>query len=234
MRNARVYFFLCLFLSTLPAIAGIKIIRVSGDVTVRHDVQETWTGLSRGDILQARDAIRSGRNSSVTLLVDGAKKIVVPELVVLDLSDLRSLTQEELLLKLAMEGVRAAPQNSRHDGELNIPRTTTTYGEDRDVFQNARPVDPVTGTLQSNGIKVLYQNGFYATCVVRAKQLFRLNTALLKRVDDRLLVASAFEMMNLRSEALDEYRLIQKENLPPDKKAIVESKVKRLKKEKKD
>ena len=134
MKNARVYFFLCLLLSSLPALAGIKIVRVRGDVAARQYVQEEWTTLSRGDVLQADDAIKSGRKSSIIFLVDGMKKIVVPEHVVLDLTNRRSLTQEELPLKLAMENVRAVPQNSQHHNDANIARMTMIHEEHRDVF----------------------------------------------------------------------------------------------------
>jgi len=227
--------FLISFLFVLvyaSASAGIKIVSVKGDVAVRHNVQEEWTTLSRGDVLQAEDAIKSGKKSSITFLVDGVKKIVVPELVVLDLSDIRSLTQEELLLKLAMEGVRSAPPNPQNENDLTIPQTTTMHGWEYAGEEDDPPIDPGFGMLELNGVRVLYQNGFYATCVLRAEQLFRLNALLRDRVDSRLLVASAFEKVSLRGEALREYRAIQKMNLPPAKQALVDSKVRQLQKEK--
>ncbi|MBI1803318.1 MAG: hypothetical protein HY033_04905 [Ignavibacteriae bacterium] len=230
MKNVRTYLFFCLLLSAIVARADIKIVNAKGDVAVRHNVQEEWTTLSKGDIVHAEDAVKTGNKSSIVLLVDGAKKIVVPALVVLDLSDIRSLTQEELLLKLAMEDMRAIPQDTKHENDLNIPRTTTIHGASREAYNEARAVDPALSTLQLNGIKVLYNNSFYATCVLRAKQIFRRNPSLVGRIDDRMMVASGLEKMNLRSEALDEYRSIQKEKLTPNQKVVVGSKIKQLQK----
>ena len=82
--------------------------------------------------------------------------------------------------------------------------------------------------MHLNGTEVLYKHGFYATCVLKAKEIFRRNHVLLKRIDDRLMVATALEQLKLNSEARDEYISLSKEQLPPSQRAIVTMKIEQL------
>src|SRR5437867_10688920 len=82
--------------------AEIKVISLKGEVFVRRDVQEEWVPVAVGDVLKPDDSMRLDGKSSAAILIDGTKTLMIPELVILDLSDVRELTQEELLLKLAM------------------------------------------------------------------------------------------------------------------------------------
>ncbi len=218
-----------LLVTGMFAQADMKIMSIQGDVKVRHGAEEGWVSVAAGDVVKPEDSMRSGRGSTAVLLVDGATRLTLPELVIVDCSDLRTLTQEELLLKLAMEGIRSLPQQKR-DGDMSIPRTTTVHGSRTEASSPLQPGSKDGFILQLNGTKVLHENGFYATMVLRAKEVFRLSPTLRSRYDVRLLVADAFEKMQLNGEALGEYNSLSKEKLSLRDRAVVERRIAVLKK----
>ena len=213
----------CLFV-VLQASAEIRIVAVKGDVQVRRGMGEQWVKAERGDILKPEDSMKSGKKSTAVITVDGKNKISVPELVIIDCSDLRTLTQEQLLLMLAMEKVRSVPAD-RREYEMFIPKTTTVHGENRGAVDSRSQGKSTAGVLQLNGTKVLYKQGYYATCVLKTKEVFRLNPELLNKFDARLTVANALEQMHLQGEALGEYLALKKAQLTPQQYSLVEQKI---------
>lgn len=203
--------------------AATKVTAVKGEVSVRHGVSEEWTVLAAGDVLKPDDTIRLGKHATATVVTDANNKLVIPELVMLDIADIRMLTQEELLLQLAMERVRSVP--ARNGGnDLSIPRTTTVHGDNKGVATHA-VATAGDGSLQLNGVRVLYQNGYYGTSVLRAKEIYRLIPSLAANIDSRMMVASALEKMNLNSEALNEYNDIAKSGPTKEQSALIQQRV---------
>ncbi|TAK55133.1 MAG: hypothetical protein EPO24_12480 [Bacteroidetes bacterium] len=227
MKRYRIYIVM-LILVALPAMSQIKVHSVKGEVLVRHGASETWQQVAVGDILKPDDSMKSGKNSSATIVMSNGKKITVPDQVIVDVSDLRDLTQEEFLLKLAMEDVRSAPL-PENDGNINIPRTTTTRGIEKGISASLAN-NPELGALHLNGTTVLFENGYNATGVLKTKQVYRLYPALSKQVENRMMVASAFEKLELTRDALSEYRNLLKETLSQQQRTEIEKKIETLKK----
>jgi len=228
----KIMFFLTFvfFLSNYSFGREVKIISLNGNVAVRHGIQEEWVSAAVGDILKPDDSIESGKNSSITLLVDGRTKITIPESVIIDISDLRVVTQDELLLKIAMESIRAIPRD-KSDDELYIPRITTVHGENRGSVSNKITLSTEIGLKQLKGSKILFDNKYYATSILRAKEVFRIYPELKTKTEFHLMVAEAFEKLNLLEEALNEYLNLFNEELSPKEKKFVAEKIESLKKE---
>lgn len=205
----------------------IKVLEVKGDVRVRHDVQQSWLPVRTGDILKPNDSMKSGKHSATTVLTEKKKRVPLPENVIIDLSDLRMLTREELLLKLAMEKVRTVPQEQ--NDEPAIPQATVLHGTEK-VSKDIPHLGDEQGHLQLNGTRVLYNTGYYATCVLKAKEVFRLYPELLKESEFRLMVASALEKESLNGEAIAEYASLLNEGLSPREQVTVQMRMARLKK----
>ena len=219
----------CLCL-TSGAISGeFRIVALKGDVTVRRSVQEGWVIVAVGDVLKPDDSIRSGENSSATLTTDGQNEFLLPESAIIDLADLRKLTREEVMLKLAMERVRSVPSRDRKN-DLKLPRTTAVHGAD----QKTRPMPGTsgdnTGALELNGARVLYGLGCYGTSALKAKSVFRIHPTLRKEIESRILVAIALEKIQLAGEALNEYTELVREGLSPEYLAHIEEKISQLRK----
>src|SRR5437867_4469881 len=193
---------------TLVRAGEIKILRAHGDVSVRHNVQEEWVKAAAADVLKPDDSMRSGKGSGATILAENGKRIEVPELVVVDVADLRQLSREELLLKLATDRILNAPPQK--EGSSPILKTTTEVGANMDEAVAPRSANSGLGRLQLNGTRLLYHNGYYATCALKTKDLLRLFPDLTADMDARIMIADALEKMQLKGEAQGEYLAISK------------------------
>lgn len=235
---------LCCAVVTL-AIAGdqttsresVVIQKLRGDVTVRHGVTEVWATVAPGDVLRPDDSMKIGKNGTallvVNLLKEGTqtvKRINLPPEVIVDISDIRNLSPEELMLKLTMEKVRASSYQWRND-ELQIPNTSVVHGRNEDASSPPKENDPRTGELQLNGARVLYNNGFYSTCALKTMELFRLYPPLGERFENRLMMADALAQADLRSEALTEYsNLARTDGLTSQQQSLVDARIAKLRK----
>ena len=211
MKGIRTPFVLMTVLLLAEAVfGGEKVIlqQVRGDVAIRIGVAEMWNKAVSGEMLNPDATIKTGKKSSaVILLPSDGNKILLPSEVMMEISDLRELTREELMLKLTMEKVRASSYEWKNK-ELNIPRTTVVHGDAKGAKKLATITDIEAGVFQLNGTRVLFDNGYYSTSALRTLDVLRRYPSLGEVFDHRMLGAQALEKANLTSEALNEYVLI--------------------------
>jgi hypothetical protein len=205
----------------------ITVKRVKGTAEVRHGVSEAWTKLKAGTSLGPESSIKTGKNSSLTMLV-GDRRVIVPERTMMDLADLREMSQEELLLKLAEADVRVAPSRDGSD-ETTIPNTTVVHGRNMAVPEITTNNQIDIREMEVRGTKLLYNYGFYPTCILKAKQTMLYYPELKSRFEFRSMIGQALEKMGLNGEALSEYISITKEKLSSSQRKTIEENIKRLK-----
>jgi hypothetical protein len=223
----RILFIAVLSLLVLPLLAADFTVKaVKGTVEVRRGVMEEWRKIKVGDLLKPEDSMRTGPGASATIEI-GKRKLVVPELTILDISDVRQLTQEDFLLKLAMENILAVP--ARDKDELEIPSATVLHGENKSKTALPSLSDGKVGEMQLHGARVLYDNSYYATSILKSKETLRTHPEVRSNYDARFTVAMAFEKMKLTKEAITEYSLLSKENLPAAQAKKVQSALNKLK-----
>lgn len=221
--------FILLMILAAPVLSrgsALTVQSVKGTAEVRHGVMEEWKKLKAGDKLKPEDTIRTGPGSTVTVAV-GTRRIQIPPETMLDVVDFRTMSQEELLLKLAMEDVLKVPP--REVDSLMIPATTLLHGTEIKSPSALKPTTLTDGKMQLKGAKVLYDYGYLETSVLRAKEVMRSFKELESQYDARLRVARAFERLNLKREALREYVALSNESLPPTARREVENAIRRLK-----
>ncbi|MBI5475956.1 MAG: hypothetical protein HY964_04390 [Ignavibacteriales bacterium] len=229
MKNIIIFFVFIFLINQSVFAADYKIIGVKGTVSVRHGINENWSSVSAGDVLKPEDSIELGKQSSATLMIGPSTQIILPEMVMVDMSDFRYISKEELLMKLALENIRSIPARDNNK-DMNIPRVTTIHGEEKNHSGSMAQNFLQAGEKQLNGGKVLFNNGFYATCALKTKQIFRLYPSLIENMDARILLAESFEKMNLNKEALEEYAFIISKSPTADTKQILQKKIDALKK----
>lgn len=209
---------------------NVMVRKLHGDVSVRHGVAESWNRVAVGDVLKPDDTIKTGEKGAALLVVDGGKRITLPAEVIVDVSDIRDLSQEELMLKLTMEKVRASSYQWRND-EMNIPNALVMHGANRAPIIPLNENEVKVGRLEWNGAKVLFDNGYYSTSALKAMDVLRRYPPLGEEFDHRLLVAEALEKANLRGEALNEYvDLARSEKFTTGQRELVKQKITRLRK----
>ena len=209
---------------------GVVLQKASGEVYVRHGVAETWTRVVVGDVLKPDDTMKTGKKGSALLVVSGNKRMALPAEVIVDVSDIRDLSQEELMLKLTMEKVRASSYQWKND-EMNMPNAAFTHGEPP-ATSTLTENELETGRFEWNGTKVLYDNGYYSTSALKAMGVLRRYPTLGDKFENRLLVAQALEKANLRGEALSEYVSIsQSDKLTAEQREVVAGRIAQLRKQ---
>jgi hypothetical protein len=216
-----------LSLLVMPLLAADFTVKaVRGAVEVRRGVTEEWRKVRIGDLLKPEDSMRTGPGASATIEME-KRRLVVPELTILDISDVRQLTQEDFLMKLAMENILAVPP--REKDELAIPSATVLHGESKAKSDLAVSSDSKVGEMQLHGARVLYDNSYYATSILKSKETLRTHPEVRTNYDARLTVAMAFEKMKLTKEAITEYSVLSREDLPAPQAKKVQNALENLK-----
>jgi hypothetical protein len=235
MKTAVVSMLIVLGMATLCG-GEIVVQKVQGEVHVRQGVTEVWHRVAPGDVLKPDDTMKTGPKGTAVILVPVAspqkssKWVTLPPDVMVDISDVRELSQEELMLKLAMEKVRSSSYQPTGDG-LNIPNASVVHGANKSGESPLPENEIAVGILQLNGTRVLFENGFYPTCALKAMEVFRLYPALGERFGNRLLVAEALERAHLRGESLNEYGAMLKiSGLTPGQESLVHERMGQLRK----
>jgi hypothetical protein len=215
----------------------ILVQKVQGDVMVRHGVMEGWAHVAVGDVLRPDDSMKTGKKGSAVLSVQARigdiikpKNISLPPEVIVDMSDIRELSQEELMLKLTMERVRASSYQWRNE-EMQIPNASVVHGQNQSQAVPPGENDMQTGEFLLNGTHVLFDNGFYSTCALKIMELFRFYPPLRSRFENKLMMGDALAKAHMRSEALTQYsEILQGEGLSPQQQTIVHGRISQLKK----
>lgn len=214
-------------LLAVPLRAGEIVVKaVKGSVEMRKGVTEEWRKVKVGDLLKPEDSMRTGPGSSATIEAD-RRKLHIPEMAILDMSDVRQLSQEDFLLKLAMQNILAVPP--RENDDLSIPSATVLHGANASKTDAPVYTDTKVGEMELHGVKVLFDNSYYATAILKSKETLRTHPELKSNFDARITVATAFEKMKLTKEAVTEYSLLAKENLPSAQAKKVQLALERLK-----
>ncbi len=212
---------------------SITVQSTQGEVVVRHGVTESWTPAGAGELLRPHDSMKTGGTGAAVLSVStatGTKTVVLPAEVIVDMSDIRDLTQDELMLKLTMEKVRGSSYRW-DESDPAIPNAGVIHGTKKGSTRELTDNELRTGRLQLNGARVLFDNGFFSTCVLRSVEVFRLYPDLRTSFEDRLMVAQALERARLRGEALLEYGAIAGlEGLSEEQQALVRNRMEALRK----
>jgi hypothetical protein len=214
-------------LLAIPLLAGDFTVKtVKGNVEVRKGVMEEWKKVRVGDLLKPEDSMRTGPGSTATIEAD-KRKLTIPEMTILDISDVRQLSQEDFLLKLAMQNILAVPPRERD--ELSIPSATVLHGDNASKTNTPVFPDTMVGEMELHGARVLFENSYYATSILKSKETLRTHPELKANFDARLTVATAFEKMKLNKEAVTEYSLLARENLVSSQAKKVQVALERLK-----
>ena len=202
---------------------------LKGKAKVRHGVMETWSAVSVGDTLKPEDTILTEGGSTMVIVKSAAIRYSIPEASMLDVADLRNLSQDELLLRLAMENIKSVPIQQRPN-DINVPNTTIVHGDDisKDAEALKLPRTEV-GSLQMHGVEVLYDNSFYASGILKSKALIRLFPEARDEFTFRYQLAKAFEQVNLYDEALTEYVSLSQQSLAKEQKAKLDKTIQQLK-----
>jgi hypothetical protein len=214
----KVLIFFSVFTSLLFA-QEYKAINIKGDVKYQSGTSEEWFELKEGTRINANAFVYTGEKSAVKLS-GSDKSVFLNELSALNVSSIKNMSTDELLLALAMEDMINAPKTNGKVSSNN----TATYGN-----KEKNKVVKVTyddfGIMRLNGAVQLAKSGLKESAVIFAKETYRKYPDTKKILKYRIFFADILNEKGLYEEALGEYFEIEKLDLTKEERTKVESEV---------
>ena len=143
----------------------------------------------------------------------------------LELSAIKKITLNELLIALAMEEIRNVPKSNG----IQTTRNTAVYGKEVTVNK----ISPLTarglGFKKLNGAKQLAQSGYKESSLIVAKEIYRKYPETKLNIDDRLYFVDLLMQLNLMNEAETDLNKIKNMKLNPEESAKVTKRLNKIK-----
>ena len=123
---------ICVLLSTQIVFAAtqVKIVNISGEVKIRRGVEETWEDAARGMVLKEIDTIQTGEGAEVTLEINSSESFKLRENSILDISDLRKISEKEMLLFLMSKKIQKI-EPRKQKTPLRVGNVSVVHGESK-------------------------------------------------------------------------------------------------------
>lgn len=185
--------------------------KVSGSVKAQVGVSEEFIPVREGMKLNKNTMLLTEKNSVLSISGTGIRFTLKPS-ASLNLSDLRKMTLDELLLALALEELLDADGK----GGRQQLKNTAIYGSES--AESAKYTNNEMGIFKLNGAMQLADEGYTENSIVVAKEAFRKFPSTKNMVSYRLYFASQLMKLSLWKEALEEYSAINKLNLQEQEK----------------
>jgi tetratricopeptide (TPR) repeat protein len=233
----RTYLIVLLGLAALVPVqaAPAQILQIKGDVQIRRGLDEDWSFAKAGDDLEEMDSIMTGPESGATLQLADGTQFRLAALTMIDIADLRRLSQQEMFLYIMSQKVdklARPPAGSK----LEIGSVSVVHGENK----SSSPKPPAAARLaekEFNGARALQQQQFYTNAIVKYYKLRKLYGTLSECGVLQYEMGYCFEQIQQPGQALDCYldsRAILQNNPchladAPERLAYMEAALARLK-----
>jgi len=202
-----ILFFPC-FVQTVAAAPAVKIISISGEVKVRRGVEESWHPAAAGMSLEAIDTILTGEASAVALETPDGGTFRLGSYAILDIADLRKITEREMFLYLMSQKVNQIPQRPEKV-KLRVGNVSVVHGESKageSADKNKKPESQIWAQ-ETNGAKALYEQRYYPNAVVKLHKVLAKYPDLEDCGEIHFYLGKAFEALNKPGQALEAYKV---------------------------
>ncbi|SRR5690606_7254399 len=200
-----------------------KVVKITGSVKSQKDTEEKWNDVKQGDLLNSDYVIVTDDKSSI-VLSNEKNKFTLKEASAVNISRLKKLSIDELLLALAMENIISTPKPKK-EGKS---KSTAVYGTKVGGRNNLHIISDNFGVKKLNGAVQLAENGFKESAIVAAKETFRKYPETNTLIPYRIYFADILNDLGLYEEAYGEFSEIKKLELTPDEKSKVEERLNQI------
>ncbi|CUS97136.1 hypothetical protein [Candidatus Kryptobacter tengchongensis] len=202
-----------------------KVKKLNGEALVRHGAKEKWVKLSYGDTLRPEDTFFLDKNGYIE--IEGNKILFKSDGgIIINISDLRRLTKEELLLQLAFEEMKSVPDVKK---DKSNAKSTGIYGTEIEEEKTNLKTGWNLTNYWVKGVSALFENGFYETSAIRARNLMLKFDELKDNIELKMIIATSLEKLELYGEAISELNKILLSSKDKNLNARVEQKIQELK-----
>lgn len=194
--------------------------KVLGTVKVQIGTNENWSNVAENQTLGANSIIETGKNSQV-ILIENNSKFTLKSSSVLQLSDIKKMSVNDLILALAMEDMLNAPKKKDEANSKN----TAVYGAQISGIKDPIVETDNFGIKKLNGAVQLAESGYKESAVVDAKDTYRKYPETKNIASFRIYFTNILFDFGLNDDAYDEFKSIQSLKLSGDQKEIVKNKL---------
>lgn len=192
------------------ALAGAKIMRLTGDVKIRRGLEESWQPASVGLLLEDIDTILTGADGIVLLQTADGANFELGKNSMLDISDLRKITEKELFLYLMSQKVQ---QIEPREGKtkLRIGNVSVVHGESKAEPEQASDNNELASQQliqEKNGAKALYGQQLYPNSIIKFHKILDKYDTAKNSGEIYLYLGRSFEAINHPGQAIDAYQSV--------------------------
>ena len=187
------------------AFAAVEIESMRGEVQVRHGLDEHWNDAQKGMQLEDIDTIQTGEGTVVLKRQDGSL-FTMGSLSILDISDLRTISRQEMFVFLMSQKVqRMKPR--QQPSTLNTPNVTSVHGDKKSSQERTKKGSDVQGWQRElNAAKAMYDQEFYTNSVVKLHKALRRHASANDCGEINLYLGKSFEELDEKGQAIDNYQ----------------------------
>jgi hypothetical protein len=200
--------------------------KVSGDVLVLHGAEENWAQVRSGQTLNASDFISVAEKSFIQLSGKSGRFILKNNSAV-NLSAIKKMSLNELMLALAAEEIRNIPDNRNQ----NSTKNTAVYGKEETAGKKLSVLNNKLGNMRINGARQLAETGYRESALLVARETYRKYPATKSNIENRLFFIDLFISLKMNNEAIAELTELTNYKLGNSSSTEVESRLARLKSE---
>jgi tetratricopeptide (TPR) repeat protein len=186
-----------------------KIVSISGEVKIRRGVEEDWHHAAVGMLLETLDTILTLERAEVVLELNDGATFRLGSNAMLDVADLRKITERELFLYLMSEKIGKIPPRQEKT-RLRVADVSVVHGESKakSTGNAAGNSDDNRWVQEANGAKALYAQQYFPNAVVRLHKILAKYPDLNDCGEIYFLLGNAFEALNKPGQAIDAYQVV--------------------------
>lgn len=183
----------------------VKIIKISGEVKIRHGVEEFWQPASLGIFLKDIDSILTGERGEVTLQINEARQFNLGPNTLLDIADLREISEQELFLYL-MKSKLGKVEKRNGKTPLRIGNVSVVHGAYQDTTQQElTQLSPKSEEQLKNGIRALYSQHYYPNTILKINKTIEDQNIPDQCGELHYYLGSSFEKLDKPGQAIDAF-----------------------------
>lgn len=198
--------FLIISVTIAHAFSTVEISSIKGEVQVRRGLDEHWSDAQKGMLLEEIDTIQTGEGTVVLKKQDGST-FTMGSLSILDISDLRTITRQEMFLFVMSQKVqKMAPR--RQPSTLTAPNISSVHGEKKSTTERVQQAEEIRSWQRElNTVKAMLNQAYYTNSVVKLHKVLGRYTDLDDCGAVNLYLGKSFEQLDEPGQAVDNYQI---------------------------
>lgn len=196
---------LLLIFQTAHAATGVKIVQLSGEVKVRRGVEEKWEAAAGGMPLEESDTIMTLEAGEVVLELANGSRFRLSANAILDISELREITERELFLVLMQEKVGKLKPDSEKI-PLRIGAVSAVRASDKSVKPADKRVSAPDWQLATNAARALRAQDYLTNAALKLHRVQKEHPARADCGEVSFELAQTFEALRQKGKARDAYQ----------------------------